>query len=378
MGNAIKFTNEGKIELHLSVKSRNEKEILILFVLSDTGIGIPKDKQQIVFESFAQASKHISSGYGGAGLGLTISKGLIEIQGGQISVESEPGKGSVFSFSIPFGIAEKQDTDEPHNNYTALLGGKRLLVVEDNLVNQKLIEFVLKKVNVSASLAANGKEAIALCEKDPSYDLIIMDLQMPVMDGYETTEYIRNTLKLTMPIIAMTATALKEDQEKSYAVGMNDFMIKPFDFNDLYARLVRLLYQVDVEKEEKTAETPGTVRQYDLSLLEELGDPASMYEVLLLFFENVPADMERLQQAEKENNLPELYRLAHKLKSAVGAIQSKRMTELLKAIETNAKEGRHSAEDRDMVQEVMTLFKSLETPLRKEQERLRKEAEDQS
>lgn len=378
IGNAIKFTNEGKIQLHLSVKSRNEKEVCILFVLADTGIGIPKDKQQIVFESFAQASKYISSGYGGAGLGLTISKGLIEIQGGNISVESEPGKGSVFSFCIPFGVAEKQDSEEQHNDYSALLSGKKLLVVEDNPVNQRLIEFVLKKVNVSTDLAANGKEAIALCEKNPAYDLVIMDLQMPVMDGYETTEYIRNTLKLDMPIIAMTATALKEDQEKSIAVGMNDFMIKPFDFNDLYARLVRMLYQVDMSKEEEGETEDKKNAQYDLSLLEELEDPGSMYEVLAIFFESVPREIEQLQKAAKENNQPELHRLAHKLKSAVSTIQSIRMTELLKAIEKNAASGEHAEQSLDMVHEVVNLFRSIEVPLKTELERLRKEAGTQS
>jgi PAS domain S-box-containing protein len=378
IGNAVKFTNEGGIQLHLSVKTRSEKEVCILFVLSDTGIGIPKDKQQIVFESFAQASKHISSGYGGAGLGLTISKGLIEIQGGNISVESEPGKGSVFSFCIPFGLAEKQDTEELHNDYTAVLNGKKLLVVEDNPVNQRLIEFVLKKVNVSTDLAANGKEAIALCEKNPGYDLVIMDLQMPVMDGYEATEYIRNILKLDMPIIAMTATALKEDQEKSIAVGMNDFMIKPFDFNDLYARLVRLLYQVDIGQEEMAATATEKHADYDLSLLEELEDPVSMHEVLSIFFESVPQEIEQLQRVVKENNQPELYRLAHKLKSAVGTIQSVRMTELLKAIEKNAASGENSAQSSEMVNEVVSLFRSIEAPLRNELERLRKEAGTQS
>jgi PAS domain S-box-containing protein len=214
LGNAIKFTEEGEIVLQVSVGIKTNDRIPVIFTLSDTGIGIANDKLETVFESFAQAGKKISSGYGGAGLGLTISKGLIELQGGSISLKSTLGVGSVFTFSIPFDPAQKDEVTAIQNDYTNLLAGKRILVVEDNTVNQRLIDFVLKKMDIKADLASNGKEAIALCEKNPAYDLIIMDLQMPVMDGYETTIYLRETMKLTIPIIAMTATVLKEDQER--------------------------------------------------------------------------------------------------------------------------------------------------------------------
>ncbi len=214
IGNAIKFTEKGEINLNVSLRELGLNHIEILFELSDTGIGIPEEKQEAVFESFAQAGKKISSDYGGAGLGLTISKGLIELQGGSIGIKSEQGKGSVFTFMIPFGLTEKNDIVASQSDYTEKLAGKRVLVVEDNQVNQKLIDFVLKKVNVKADLAIHGKEAIAFCEKNPPYDLIIMDLQMPVMDGYETTIYLRQKMNLETPIIAMTATALKQDQER--------------------------------------------------------------------------------------------------------------------------------------------------------------------
>lgn len=373
IGNAIKFTNEGEIKLQVSTPEKNTQNILVRFVLSDTGIGIPKDKLQTVFESFAQAGKKISTGYGGAGLGLTISKGLLEIQGGSISAESEPGVGSVFTFQIPFGEGIKEQTEKSQSDYESLLAGKRILVVEDNQVNQRLIDFVLKKVNVTADLAANGQEAIALCKKNPPYDLVIMDLQMPVMDGYETTLYMRRKMRLQMPIIAMTATALKEDQEKSAEVGMNDFMIKPFDFNDLYARLVRLLYRLEIRKEGENEKNGQKENLFSLSLLEELDDPESVLEVLTLFFENTPGDIKKLEVLSQQNNQPELYKLAHKLKSAVATIQSARLTELLKTIETNARNGENIPQSREMVKEVTALFHNIETPLREEMERIRKE-----
>ncbi len=374
LGNAIKFTEAGEIGVEVSLTSKTETEVCILFRIRDTGIGIPKDKQQTVFESFAQAGKNISSGYGGAGLGLTISKGLVEIQGGQIGVESEPGKGSVFSFSIPFGIAGEQElSSDSKADFTTLLKGKKILVVEDNAINQRLIEFVLKKVNIVPDLAANGKEAIALCEKN-RYDLAIMDLQMPVMDGYETTEYIRQVMKLDMPIIAMTATALREDQEHSERVGMNDFMLKPFDFNDLYARLVRLLYQVEVKHTETETNSSAKENLFNLSILHELDDPGSVLEVLGLFLSNTPGDIEALSKVAGENNQPEIYRLAHKLKSAVAMIQSERLTGLLKTIEINAKNNTNPEETCNMVNEVVTLFASIEKPLREEMEKIRIQA----
>ncbi len=374
IGNAIKFTNTGNISLQVSIQKQNEQLADLRFVLSDTGIGIPADKLETIFESFAQAGKKISSGYGGAGLGLSISKGLIELQGGQISVTSEPGMGSVFTFHIPFHVEKKQEAAASENDYETLLSGKKILVAEDNAVNQRLIEFVLKKVHIDVDFANNGKEAIERCEKNPVYDLIIMDLQMPEMDGYEATIYLRETLKLRIPIIAMTATALKEDQDRSAEVGMNDFMLKPFDFNDLYARLIRLLYQIEVKGEEETTDAPAKEALFNLSLLEELDDTESLLEVLTLFMENTPDEIRKLDILVKENNQPELHKLAHKLKSAVSTIQSKRLTELLRAIELNAKNGEHIAETKDMVAEVLALFEKVEAPLRQEIERIRKEA----
>ena len=373
VGNAIKFTNEGEIVLKVSVGLKTGNKLPVIFTLSDTGIGIPADKLDTIFESFAQAGKKISSGYGGAGLGLTISKGLIELQGGSIFVQSMPDKGSVFTFSIPFGEAAKEDTAVSQKDYLEQLSGKRILVVEDNPVNQRLIEFVLKKAHIAPDLAGNGKEAIALCEKNPPYDLIIMDLQMPIMDGYETTTYLRKIMKLSIPIIAMTATALKEDQEKSAAVGMNDFMIKPFDFNELYRRLARLLLQVEIAEDgHKTTGTRETL--FDLSLLQELDDTENMLEVLSLFLENASTDIAKMEILMQQNNQHELYRLAHKLKSAVSTIQSKKLTELCRVIESNAQKEENIEETKAKVAELVDAFATVESPIREEMDRIRKEA----
>jgi PAS domain S-box-containing protein len=373
MGNAIKFTEIGNIQLAITLQEQTDEQSDILFTLSDTGIGIPKNKLDTIFESFAQAEKKISSGYGGAGLGLTISKGLIELQGGTISVESKEGSGSVFRFIIPFGRTTDEDQLATQIDHTETLAGKRILVVEDNPVNQRLIEFVLKKVKTVTDFAANGKEAITLCEKNLPYDLIIMDLQMPVMDGYETTIYLRSQLKLKTPIIAMTATALKEDQEKSVAVGMNDFMIKPFDFNDLYIRMNRLLHIATPEPEPIQKEMKETEdKLYDLSLLNELDDPAYVAEVITFFLASAPKDIKDLTVLLQEKDWIAVSKKAHKVKGSAAMLQSKKLAAMLSNIESDAKTGNNLEVLPERIKDVSDFFILVQKQLEEELKRLKK------
>lgn len=373
IGNAIKFTNQGSIELDISVKEQHETLSHLSFALRDTGIGIAKDKLETIFESFAQGDKKIASGYGGAGLGLTISKGLIELQGGHIAVISEKGAGATFLFDIPFGRAHSKDVVASQVDFASKLSGKRILVVEDNIVNQRLIDFVLKKMNITADIADNGQLAVEKCQKNPPYDLIIMDLQMPVMDGYETTVYLREKMGLQTPIIAMTATALKEDQERSAKVGMNDFMVKPFDFNDLYARMIRLLFNVTVHQQliQTKEETPE--KGYDLALLEELEDPKYVLEVLGYFLENAPADIKELTVLVLENNRDALSKKAHKLKGATGMLKAEKLQALLAEVELGAKKDKPMEDLAIDVTEIQKLFSELEKALQKEMATLKKQ-----
>ncbi|MBI2284099.1 MAG: PAS domain S-box protein [Bacteroidetes bacterium] len=371
--NAIKFTTEGSIALTVSLQQQTEQQCTLSFSVRDTGIGIEKNKLDTIFKSFAQAGKKISSGYGGAGLGLTISKGLIELQGGTIAVNSEPGNGSEFVVVIPFGKTNSNDVVAGQTDFAARLAGKKILVVEDNIVNQKLIDFVLRKMQIRADIANNGKEAIALCEQHPAYDLIIMDLQMPIMDGYETTVYLREKMGLQIPIIAMTATALKEDQEKSAEVGMNDFMLKPFDFNDLYARMIHLLFHVSVQPELASKEPEKMEKMYDLALLEELDDPNYVLEVLTYYLQYSPLDIKELNVLVLENNRESLAKKAHKLKGAAGMLKAEKLRVLLADVEQGAKNDTPMEKLAQKVSEVLKLFASLEQQLQEEVSRIQKE-----
>ncbi|HEV9038555.1 MAG TPA: response regulator, partial [Puia sp.] len=207
------------------------------------GIGIPEASIPFLFEHFSQAGLDISRRYGGSGLGLAICQQLLQLQGGEITVSSREQEGTTFQFRLSYGYACGSDvqTSVP----TAAVGqanlqslaGKRFLVVEDNEVNQLLIDQVLRRGGGEVRLAGNGEEAIGLLQGGESYDLIIMDLQMPVMDGYAATKYIRQELRLSIPIIAMTATAMVDEQLRCFEVGMSDYMTKPFEFADLYRRI---------------------------------------------------------------------------------------------------------------------------------------------
>jgi len=373
VGNAVKFTKAGSIKIMVSIKEQKDLEALIMFTIKDTGIGISENKLTTIFESFAQANMDISRGYGGAGLGLAISKGLVQVQGGDISVKSIPGEGSAFSFYIPYGLKQEAGNKAVESDHALQLRGKRFLVVEDNEVNQKLISVVLKKVGGIVEIAAHGKEAVAYFEQNHAYDLVIMDLQMPVMDGYQTATYIRQTLQLDIPIIAMTATALKGDQEKCRQVGMNDFMLKPFDFNDLYKRLVGLLFKEKSHTDEVAQKTADTAKLYDLSLLEELDDKESLLDVLTLFLDSTPPEVNALPELVAQKKWDDLYRQAHKIKGAVAILQATELAGLLGKIEAYAKEEKKLSEIEEHVNKVTGLFAELELKLRGEQERIQKE-----
>jgi PAS domain S-box-containing protein len=248
IGNAVKFTERGSVKVHVALLEKSIERATMHFSVTDTGIGIPESSLPYIFDHFSQGGMDISRRYGGTGLGLAISHRLLQLQGGSISVESAEGSGSVFSFDLSYEYDTAEDVGIAAPavavvlaDYSQCLAGKRFLVAEDNEVNQQLVEHVLRRGGGEVQLADNGELAIRYLQQGGSYDLIIMDLQMPVMDGYAATRYIRNQLGLPIPIIAMTATALVGEQLRCFEVGMNDYMTKPFEFTDLYKRIVSLL-----------------------------------------------------------------------------------------------------------------------------------------
>lgn len=244
LSNAIKFTERGSVTLSTHIVNIQGQLTTIGFSIKDTGIGIPKNLQDKIFESFEQATIGTTRKFGGTGLGLSIVKQLVELQGGRVWVVSDAGKGADFCFTLPFKakVGELAVKNRETIYDYSIPVGIRILVVEDNTVNQLLVAKVLERQGFSVDIAGNGIEALDKLNIH-RYDLIIMDLQMPEMDGYETTTRIRSSDKSysTIPIMAMTAHTIKGEIEKCLALGMTDFISKPFDPEDLKKKIKHLL-----------------------------------------------------------------------------------------------------------------------------------------
>lgn len=243
LSNALKFTREGCIAVTIREMERTGRVTRMEFTVKDTGIGIPKERHSMIFDSFTQASADTTRHYGGTGLGLAICKKLIELQGGEIVLESEPDKGSTFRFAMSFGIAEKEKattTSEPAETYKGL-DGKKVLVAEDNRINFFVANKFLTGWGINVTHAENGKVALELLEKE-DFDLVIMDLHMPVLDGIEATRIIRNSENpsiRSIPVIALTAAIMSESHDKINDLNINDYVLKPFKPRDLFDKIAR-------------------------------------------------------------------------------------------------------------------------------------------
>jgi len=237
VGNAIKFTEVGGIEVVVSGRKVSDDTQLITFTVTDTGIGIKQDDLSRLFQPFTQVDYSSSRKYSGTGLGLSICKKLIEMMSGFIDVKSHQGKGSQFSFTIPMKVADEQPSPVAAlKNFTPI--PLSILLVEDNQINQMVAIKIFETIGYKVDVAANGAEAIRKATEKP-YDLIFMDIQMPEVDGLEATKQILDTVTTTPVIIAMTANAMKEDEEECLLAGMNDFISKPVTINTLKATIAK-------------------------------------------------------------------------------------------------------------------------------------------
>jgi signal transduction histidine kinase/DNA-binding response OmpR family regulator len=246
VGNALKFTANGKVTVHVTLEQHAGAIMYVRFDVKDTGIGIPKDKQDTIFESFTQANADTTRKYGGTGLGLAITKNLTLLQGGSIDVQSEVGKGTRFSVIIPYSIGHKkiiEDNPVNINNIAHDLSKVNILLVEDNAMNQYVAKQFFKKWNNNVLVANNGSEAIEFLKQHDNIDIVLMDLQMPEMSGFQAAEIIRadrGKIKNTsIPIIALSADAFMETKRKVLEAGMNDFVTKPFKPEELYHKIIK-------------------------------------------------------------------------------------------------------------------------------------------
>ena len=239
IGNAIKFTPQGRVLLEISLVGDGGDMQDVLFRVTDTGIGIAEERQSAVFLAFAQEDNSTTRKYGGTGLGLSISKRIVELMGGELQLLSEKNVGTTFSFTLRLKKGQAEAPEQ--KSFKPDLEGSRILLVEDNKVNQFLANALLKSWNANVDISEDGQDAVDRLRSE-SYDLVLMDLQMPVMDGFEATTCIREELKSDIPIVGLSANALNGERERSLERGMDDYVSKPFQPELLYEKIHALIF----------------------------------------------------------------------------------------------------------------------------------------
>ena len=326
--NAIKFTHKGHIAISLNNKCISSKVVSVEIIVTDTGIGIKPDKLNKIFERFEQAEDYVSRKYGGTGLGLSIVKELVELQNGSIEVESEWGKGTTFKIVIPYIISQQlidYALSEPTNPLPkANFRNITILVIEDNDINQNLITHIFKQWNLNFELGKNGHEAIQKLKKK-KYDIIFLDIQMPVMDGYTAAQEIRKKLKLSTPIIAMTAHAMLGEKEKCISYGMNDFISKPLREDEMYQLISR--YAPNASKSvlyRQPNQTPAkfTNTLINLKYIHEISRGDIDYEksVTKQFIKFLPEHINAIKLAWNQNNIFEMRQVVHNMRSTISVM----------------------------------------------------------
>ncbi|HEY8972238.1 MAG TPA: ATP-binding protein, partial [Puia sp.] len=367
IGNAIKFTEKGSVQVKVSLQERTAEQVELLFTVTDTGIGIPVDRIPVIFDNFSQAGLDISRKYGGTGLGLAICKQLLQLQGGSITLASEQGRGSVFSFRIAYGNSQREEPGAVAavatgmSDHSQVLAGWKFLVAEDNEVNQKLVEYVLTKAGGIVQLAGNGMEAVSFLRNDPSYDLIIMDLQMPGMDGYGATKIIREEMQLQTPMIAMTATALIGERVRCLDAGIDEYMTKPFDFKELYKTINALLSQ-----DERGREGPMNIGQaYDLGLLRQMDDKQYLWERVNTFLSDTPRQIEEMRSAEGDTKRTRYW--ASRIRRGARVLGAQVLQDVLQQIISHCDKGE---EVHELVQMAQVVYEGLEPLLLEEKEKI--------
>ena len=376
LNNAVKFTQQGSVSLSLDIRELSRDQVKLLFRVKDTGVGIPADKQSGVFERFNQGNPETTRKYGGTGLGLAIVKNLLEMQQGEIRFLSTEGIGTEFSVEIAYAVADGEEVQQKPGSQDKYLnmaekGSWKILLAEDNLLNQKLTTTLLEGFGLEADVAEHGGLVLEKL-KSHRYDLILMDIQMPVLDGYHTTRKIREELMLDLPVIAMTAHSMEGEREKCLSYGMDDYISKPFKEAELYAVVFKYL-GAGTGKPLSPVQGPSLTPVPDLSSLYEMtkGNKVFMREVIEIFVAQNPSDLQEFSSAIATANYEAIHTVTHRMKTSVGFIGMTGSLQVLSEIEQLGKKGSGMEEIRQKfnliktaceaaVQELTKILKSQE------------------
>jgi PAS domain S-box-containing protein len=366
IGNAIKFTAHGKVAITVETKSENSERLTVKCIVRDTGIGISEEKSKILFSPFQQLDPSMTRKFGGTGLGLAISKRLAEMMGGAIGLESKEGKGSCFWFTVVLVKATppKSAPLPAPVIKSPLYGGPkrtgRILVVEDNSVNRTVATKTLEKLGFQTGIACNGIEAIEALGTSP-FDLVLMDVQMPEMDGFEATTLIRSaTTKAPdakIPIIAMTAGAMQGDREKCLQAGMNDYISKPIDMRALAKILEKWLPRREAESGDNKHSSDGHAHEpafnstiFDYSgMMERFGNDQELAKkVIAIFIEDVPKQLVTFKENLLKGDLKRVEILAHSMKGAASNLGLEQFRSVAFSLEQAARKGEEASITHDL------------------------------
>ncbi|MDA3866307.1 MAG: response regulator, partial [Salinivirgaceae bacterium] len=359
LSNAVKFTNLGNITLSVKVIKRDIDAITLLFSVKDTGIGIAKEKLHDIFNSFQQESSSTTRKYGGTGLGLTISKQLVELQEGKMSVESKKNEGSTFSFHITYRIPPRSAIEKEflmlaeEQKAAHKLKAKQIppediliLLAEDNMINQNFATTILRKNKYSVDVAEDGVKVLKLLEQN-RYDLILMDLHMPEKDGYETTTIIRNsaTAYKNIPIIAVTAAAIKGEKERCFNEGMNAYISKPYDPTELIEKISKVLDTQAILESEKV-KPEASLKLTNLNYIKSAAgnDKTLINEFVNIFIKQIPDFISSFNQFFTNKNFEQLAKTAHTAKPSLAMMGMNELSDDIKKMEQLAREEKNIAE----------------------------------
>ena len=355
--NAIKFTEKGSIVIGVEKLETSGNRVKLKFSVRDTGIGLTQEQISALFKAFTQADASTTREYGGTGLGLAICRRLVEMQGGEISVESEPGKGSIFFFTLVYDISANKEADDAgkkikDRDKLNQIRGARILLVEDNEINQQVAVELLEQKGLIVDIAGDGKEAVEMVRMANKYDAVLMDIQMPVMGGFEATDRIRDLAQdpqSSIPIIAMTAHAMSGDREKSMEAGMNDHVTKPIDPDQLFSTLIKWIKPgvrgrgpgkretvSDSTVGQAGADLPDTLPGIEIkAALKRMGGDKSLFRKLLTkFCANHGSTVDEITTALESGDRETAIRLAHTLKGISGTIGARKLHEAAKNLES--------------------------------------------
>ncbi len=387
LSNAVKFTSRGEIVLSQRIKEEEGDTLWVEFSVKDTGLGIPLEKQNSIFDSFTQLNPETANIAGGTGLGLAISKNLVEKQGGVIMVESTLGVGSVFKFTIPYQRSIATDIEPNDRSVFAVsqLGPLRVLLAEDNRVNQFIVEAMLQDWGLNVDVASNGREAVELFNKR-HYDLILMDIQMPEVDGVEATYLIRasqDKTKAKVPIVALTANTTKQAQRQFMTAGMNDFLVKPFKEESLYKKIINLFagksnFTMPIKKRFPIRKRPVPVGDslYNLSFLtrDARDNVDFLKRMLSIFIETIPPIVMRMNEHFEKGEMDAIANLAHKIKPTIDGAGIVSLKEIVRNIENYRDKKRSPDQLKSDVARISQVLDAVIAGFKVELENLEKES----